>query len=561
MFRKMIFLVLILSFVGCVPYCSGQVTDTTAIVQFTGNGSTTAFAFSFPLPGTDTSQIVVILRTIADGSETTLVETTDYTVSATNNDFSSGGTVTTVATYTSASTITIKRDVPDTQSTALSDTGTLRLKNIETALDKLTMLDIQRQEELNRCLKFPQTDSTSLTSEISDSVSRASSILGFTSTGVPTVFSSFTADTVAVDVFMEEYLTKSNANAANTYMGLGTGDGPTFASLTISGVATLSDNVTMATGKTLTVETVKAVDSTGLLLLEDGGDGMTVTDGGAVTATDDFTITAAATPTFGATDSTNTITTEMSSDDSNGLIGTTTAHGLAVITNNTTKMFLESGGDVGVGITNPTRKFEVSGVAGVEEAELGVIAGEAKKAFIDIWADDGDDAADKWRLTAETNGDFNIETDADGTPVNAVQLKSDGGVTFPSLLQQSDTELVVEYDTTSKEIYAETSVRRDKKNIVYGLPNRSGFADLKVATFENKVTSKPSAGFIAEDVFTVLPEIVVVDSAGAPLGISRGRLIAYMVADAIDRGEEIEQIKARVAVLEGYLVSLHGVSF
>lgn len=69
------------------------VPDISNTANYSCNGSTTSFAFSFPIPSTDTSQITVILRTVATGEADTLTEVIDYTVSATNNDYSSGGTV------------------------------------------------------------------------------------------------------------------------------------------------------------------------------------------------------------------------------------------------------------------------------------------------------------------------------------------------------------------------------------------------------------------------------------------------------------------------------------
>lgn len=169
------------------------------------NGSATEFTFSFPI--INTSDLVVILRTDSTGAETVLTETTDYSVSATNNDYSSGGTVTTVSTYDSGYSILILRNTPDTQETDLEDSGVLRLETLEGALDKLTMLVQQLQEESDRSIKFPRSDSASLTSEIDDSVNRASKNLTFDSNGNVTAsdlvsgstsFTSFGTDLVGV---------------------------------------------------------------------------------------------------------------------------------------------------------------------------------------------------------------------------------------------------------------------------------------------------------------------------------------------------------------------------
>ncbi len=159
----------------------GTVSDATNKVTYTGNGSTKAFAFTFPI--IDTSDMVVILRTIATGAEEVLDETTHYTLSATNNDYSSGGTVTTVGAtaYSSAYTLTLIRNVPESQDADLEDSGVLRLESLEDAMDRLTLQVQDLEEELGRCLKFPRSETN--TSQLANSIDRASTTLIFDSSG------------------------------------------------------------------------------------------------------------------------------------------------------------------------------------------------------------------------------------------------------------------------------------------------------------------------------------------------------------------------------------------
>ena len=157
----------------------GTVTDVTNKVAYTGNGSTKAFAFTFPI--TATSDMVVILRTVATGVELVLDETTHYALSATNNDYSSGGTVTTVSAYSSAYTLTLIRNVPESQDADLEDSGVLRLESLEDAIDRLTLQVQDLEEELGRCLKFPRSETN--TSQLANSIDRASTTLVFDSSG------------------------------------------------------------------------------------------------------------------------------------------------------------------------------------------------------------------------------------------------------------------------------------------------------------------------------------------------------------------------------------------
>ena len=160
-----------------------SVTDISPRVSLAGDGSASQeFPFTFPI--VNTSDLVVIKRTISTGAEEVLTETTDYTVSAPNLDYSSGGTVTMVATHSSLYTIVIHRSTPLTQSSDLAtDSGVLRLASLVAALDKLTKICQEQQEIIERCLRFPRTDLITLTSELPDSIERASETPSFDSSG------------------------------------------------------------------------------------------------------------------------------------------------------------------------------------------------------------------------------------------------------------------------------------------------------------------------------------------------------------------------------------------
>lgn len=123
------------------------VASSTSRIQYNCNGATPAFAFSFGVGAT--SEIQVIL-TSSLGVETILTETTHYTISATNDDYSSGGTVTTVATYATGNTITILRNVPLTQASDFTEGMPTLYETFETGLDKLTRITQQQQEQISR---------------------------------------------------------------------------------------------------------------------------------------------------------------------------------------------------------------------------------------------------------------------------------------------------------------------------------------------------------------------------------------------------------------------------
>jgi len=183
-------------------------------VQYNCDGSTTEFTFSFPI--LQSSDLVVIL-TDSNGNETTLTETTDYTVSVTGNDYSSGGKITTVETYASGYTITIVREVPLTQETDYRNYDTFPAETIEDALDKLTMETQQLDEKVTRVLQVPVSDEI-VPLEIPVKSKRANHFLAFDADGSP-----IEADPTEIPVtsYMQTLLDDENASTAQSTLKIG----------------------------------------------------------------------------------------------------------------------------------------------------------------------------------------------------------------------------------------------------------------------------------------------------------------------------------------------------
>lgn len=122
-------------------------------VQYDGNGSNTAFSFTFPV--FSTGEIDVYVTDESASPETTVLqtETTHYTISFTG-DLPSGGTVNFITAPASTDRITIVRDVAITQTTDYAENDPFPAASTENALDKLTIVDQQQQEQLDRALVF-----------------------------------------------------------------------------------------------------------------------------------------------------------------------------------------------------------------------------------------------------------------------------------------------------------------------------------------------------------------------------------------------------------------------
>ncbi len=156
------------------------ISTTTIKNSFSGNGSTSAFTYTFKISAN--SEMQVIIRSSA-GTETIKSLGTHYNVSGAGN--SGGGTVTFTSGNIPASgeTVVLRRVTPLTQTMDLIDNDPMSADTIETAHDKSIALIQELQEQLDRSIKVSKT-ATITTPEITDDASaRAGKLLGFDSTG------------------------------------------------------------------------------------------------------------------------------------------------------------------------------------------------------------------------------------------------------------------------------------------------------------------------------------------------------------------------------------------
>ena len=129
---------------------------------------------------------------------------------------------------------------------------------------------------------------------------------------------------------------------------------------------------------------------------------------------------------------------------------------------------------------------------------------------------------------------------------NQLRIDEDGGIFMYNLLQQSSAGLVAEWDSSTKELYAETSTQRSKKNIRALDFNIDGMYELAAKSYEGGERNLTQFGFIAEEVQEVLPQLVVLDEGGDPLGVAYQKLPVLMIEEMKrlrNRNEELEGVK------------------
>lgn len=127
-----------------------SVTSTTNLIAANGNGSQTAFNFSFKIFA---QTELLVYKATAAGVYTLQTLTTDYTVSF--DTAAETGTVTYVVAPVSGGKSVIIRNTARTQASTLQREGPMPEKTIENALDKVTLAVQDIQERISRAALQP----------------------------------------------------------------------------------------------------------------------------------------------------------------------------------------------------------------------------------------------------------------------------------------------------------------------------------------------------------------------------------------------------------------------
>jgi hypothetical protein len=127
-------------------------------VIYSGDGSTTAFTYSFPIQSTDGSDLIIF---VVDDAGVVTQLTGNYTVNVGTStvNYPTVGGVSPLASGINALPngwqIVIMRVEALTQALALTNQGVFDADSINDELDKLTMITQQLQEQIDRCVKYP----------------------------------------------------------------------------------------------------------------------------------------------------------------------------------------------------------------------------------------------------------------------------------------------------------------------------------------------------------------------------------------------------------------------
>ena len=150
--------------------------------SYSGNGSTTSFAYAFKI--FTSSEAKVYVRTNATGAESLRSEgsgSTNYSVTGVGQV--AGGNIVFVTAPTAAETVVIRRLSALQQLTDYQPADSFPAASHEDALDKLTHITQEMQEELDRSFKVSKTNSITTPEFVDGATARASKVLAFSSDG------------------------------------------------------------------------------------------------------------------------------------------------------------------------------------------------------------------------------------------------------------------------------------------------------------------------------------------------------------------------------------------
>lgn len=155
------------------------VSSTTTKNSYSGNGSTTVFAYTFKI--FDEDDIAVILRDDATAVETVQTITTNYTVSGVGD--AGGGNITFVTAPATGKTVVLLRSTPLSQLTDYTPNDPFPAESHEDALDKLTFITQELSEEIGRAIKLSKTNEIATAEFTVGAAARANKVLGFDGNG------------------------------------------------------------------------------------------------------------------------------------------------------------------------------------------------------------------------------------------------------------------------------------------------------------------------------------------------------------------------------------------
>ena len=206
-------------------------TTTSAKVRYNGDDTTISFPTTFKF--IKNSHVSAVLRDTSD-FETAWVEDTDFTLAGASGV--DGGTLVATIAPATGEVLIIKLVVPFTQEKVLPLGGPFPSPQVEEMGDLAAMVSSRNNENFERTLHVPDTDSQNDTDlELPIDTLRASKFLAFDTVGKPIAAAGTSANLGPVSAYIDTLLPATDAAAARTILGWTKGADITSASTLVIG--------------------------------------------------------------------------------------------------------------------------------------------------------------------------------------------------------------------------------------------------------------------------------------------------------------------------------------
>lgn len=200
--------------------------------------------------------------------------------------------------------------------------------------------------------------------------------------------------------------------------------------------------------------------------------------------------------------------------------------------NGSERMRIDSSGNVGIGTTPGTFKLDV--------------AGSARSDFFALRTNQSL-PSESSAIYRPATGTFAIVT----ATVERMRITSAGRIHFYNLLGSSATQSDVRYDTTSKEMFYNTSSERYKTEIVDLENTLDKVNSLRAVRYKDIETEQETTGLIAEEVIEIIPEVVFKKEIEGfdepqPEGINYSDFAPFLIKAIQELKAEIETLKSQI---------------